>query len=143
MDDVGPRRLAEQVADIYLADRLQPLEVAEESEGSETDDSNQAGAGAAATATQQAEYAGEYYSRELDATYRLIATEDGLMLKIEQEPLENTVVLANDLVQAEFHPYGWSGTTILDLEMQRDNFGEVNGFLLSLGRTQNLIFEKR
>src|SRR5262245_26300385 len=63
----NPGNLARKVADIYLADQLKPVEARKEVAQNAPAPSSQP---VTMTAAQLGEYAGDYYSSELDATYR-------------------------------------------------------------------------
>ena len=67
MDTFNPLRLTEQVADLYLADVLAPVEETSEPEkaAAPTEDTKPE----PLTPAQLAEFEGDYYTEELDTTY--------------------------------------------------------------------------
>lgn len=76
-------------------------------------------------------YSGDYYSREIDATYKIYLEGDSLMLKIPSTPAKELNLLKPDEFASE-------GTV---LRFQRIN-NAISGFELDAGRVQNLKFEK-
>ncbi len=94
------------------------------------------------TSRQLAEFAGEFLSAELDATYRLAVVDGGLVVRIEQGlPLEVAPV-AGDRFEFSFHPRGWSEPQPVSLEFERNAAGAVTGFGLSSGSERRLVFVK-
>jgi hypothetical protein len=135
-----PRGLAWQVADHYLADQLAPKIDGEET-SSEQQVADTAHKPPSLTSVQLAEYAGEYFSPELDATYRFAVVDDGLVVRIEQEPPLEVVPVADDRFKISFHPPGWSEPGTISLEFDRNRAGAVTGFDLSLGSERGIVFE--
>lgn len=86
------------------------------------------------TAAQLAEYAGNYYSEELDHTYKLEVTDGKLIYdgraNPSRQPLEPTVRDAFILGGTQF-------------EFSRDSQGKVTGFALHAGRIRNVTFVKK
>lgn len=78
------------------------------------------------------EFAGSYYSREIDANYQIFLGDDDLKLKTP-DGNANNMILTN---QDEF----LAGR--LQIEFKRSN-GVITGFELDAGRVQNLKFEKK
>lgn len=78
------------------------------------------------------EYQGEYYSREIDATYHLYFEGDRLRLKIPNNPVRDLDPLTMDEFNSER----------MKLRFNRlDN--EIKGFVLNAGRVENLKFDKK
>ena len=79
LDTFNPLRLAEKVADLYLADALAPVEKASEPEkaAEPTEDTKSE----SLTPEQLAEFEGDYYAEELDTTYRIVVNENRLVAK--------------------------------------------------------------
>lgn len=80
------------------------------------------------------EFAGEYFSPELQSTYRIVLERGDLVLRARNLPptaLEPTI---RD--EFEYPTYG------LTLRFTR-RAGQVNGFSLMAGRSQGLVFERR
>lgn len=89
---------------------------------------------AAPSLDQLKEYTGNYYSEELDVTYKLYVKEDKLLCKyryiIEGFHLEPTL-------KDEFQVMG------TNVKFNRDNQGKISGFTVDTGRVQHLGFEKK
>ena len=125
----NPTRLARRVADVLLEDRLGPPEQPPDagSEGRATPPPEYT-----LSATERAEYAGDYYSEELDVVYRIRVENDTLRL-VAAAAVERTLrATARDVLRAGF----------LTLHFTRGNSG-VNGLLVDAGRVKNLVFAKR
>jgi hypothetical protein len=82
------------------------------------------------------EYEGEFYSEELDTTYRL-SVRDGVLVAHHRRhgDVDLTPVLRD-----EFRGSQWF---IPSLEFDRGDRGEVTGFRITQGRSRNLRFEAR
>ncbi len=79
-----------------------------------------------------AQFAGRYYSEELDTSYRISVKGEGLAVKIGQhEEIELTAAVP-DLFIGD-----------LGFEFSRDGSGRADGFSLSAGRVRNLKFIRR
>lgn len=86
------------------------------------------------SAVQLADFAGSYYSEELDHTYNL-DVEDGKLfyggeVNTPRQPLEPTIRDA-------------FGLGVMQFEFTRDANGKVNGFVLHAGRIRNVAFVKK
>jgi CubicO group peptidase (beta-lactamase class C family) len=85
------------------------------------------------TANRLAEYAGSYYSEELDVTYTLIHRDGKLLVRRKKfadrrlQPTIADVFMSNQL-----------GT----IRFERDKEDDVSGFTLSVGRVRRLRFQK-
>ncbi len=141
-DDANPQELARRVADHYLADRIGP-EVGDETPDADQEDAETPSAAPALTSDALAEYAGEFFAPELDATYRLAVVDDGLVVRIEQEPPLAVAPVGDDRFEISFHPPGWSEPETISLEFTRDRAGAVTGFELSAGSERGIVFERR
>jgi CubicO group peptidase (beta-lactamase class C family) len=126
---VNPGALARQVADLYLADQLKPAEAK----------SNGATAAPAPTkrftptAEQLTEYAGVYYSEELDATYRFVVEDGMLLIKARNEPRVGMVSQTRD----EFRRLGQTFSFV------RNDQRQITGFALSGGRSLGIQFVRK
>ncbi|KPK83335.1 MAG: hypothetical protein AMS25_00170 [Gemmatimonas sp. SM23_52] len=77
-----------------------------------------------------AEYAGEWYSEELDATWQLVLQEAGLVIEDgPEDPLSPTI-------RDEFKLRG------LTLRFTRDEAGRISSMLVDAGRVRNLEFAR-
>lgn len=141
-DSANPQYLAKRVADHYLAEQLDPQT---DDAASSSDDyvAEPASAPPALTSDQLAEFAGEFFSPELDAMYRFAVVESGLELRIEQELPLDVVPVAADRFKVSFHPQGWGGPSTINLEFNRNRDGAVTGFGLSLGGERGIVFERQ
>lgn len=83
-----------------------------------------------------AEYAGEYYSPELQTTYIVELVDDHLMVHHQRHPDCELKVIGT----GEFDGSKW---LFGSLEFERDDDDAVTGFLLSTGRVRNLRFERQ
>jgi hypothetical protein len=123
-----PWRLAERVADIYLEDRLEPVEEEPEEAREEAEEEKPT----ELSAEQLAAYAGDYYSEELDVTYRLRAEGDTLRLFLGNW-------LDSPLVPSEPDVFS---ARVLTFRFAREGSEPASGFLLDAGRVRNLRFER-
>lgn len=136
----NPQGMAWQVADHYLADQLAP-----QSDGEEAGDDQQAADLAreprTLTSEQLAEFAGVFFSAELNATYRFAVVDEGLVVRIEQElPLEVTPV-ASDRFEIRFYDQAYWEPPSASLEFDRNRTGAITGFGLSSGSERDIVFE--
>ena len=138
----NPGNLAQRVADHYLADQLGP-ESGDEAPSAEQPVADAAPEPPVLTPDQLAEFAGAFFARELDATYRFAIVDGGLVVRIEQEPPIEVAVVADDRFEFSFHPKGWSEPQPVSLEFDRNRSGAVTGFGLSSGSERGIVFERR
>ena len=82
-----------------------------------------------------AQLAGEYFSPELGAGYRIALESDSLVLHARNLP----VSALGPTIRDEFE----SAAAGFTLHFARDRAGRVTGFTLTAGRTQGLWFERR
>ena len=87
----------------------------------------------APTPTQLAEYAGDYYSEELDVTYRIEVVDNELHTRARNVPDDPLRPALED----EFN------LNALKLLFQRAEDGMVSGFTISAGRVKGILFEKK
>ena len=131
LSTANPSRLARQVADIYLADRLEPRATGEETG---TAGARPTGSDSVSLSKAQLqEYVGDYYSEELDATYRIRLDGDTLALTVGNR-------LDGRLRPVDSDEMRRGSVRLL---FQRDDGAAVTGFLLDAGRVKNLRFERR
>jgi hypothetical protein len=78
------------------------------------------------------EYAGEYFSQELDILYQLILEDEQLMVGHKGSPKEILKPLTPDSFKA----------AQFTLQLTRDNQSQITGFYLGAGRVKNLRFIK-
>lgn len=85
------------------------------------------------TATDLADYAGTYYSEELDTRYTLVVKDGKLILrrkKFDDAPLKPTL------------PESFRDPDLGELKFMRDSAKRVSGFELNAGRVRHLQFSK-
>ncbi len=95
------------------------------------------------TSDQLAEFAGDFYAPELDATYRFAVVDSGLVVRIEQEPPLEVPPVADDRFEIRFHDQGLSGPQPASLEFDRNRTGAITGFGLSSGSERGIVFVRR
>ena len=89
----------------------------------------------AAAATPPSEYAGAYYSDEIDATYRIVE-KDGKLTLTRQK-------FAPQLFEPAFRDAFSSLSILGTIRFTRDERGRVSGFTLSSGRIRNFGFVRQ
>ncbi len=141
-DFARPVLLAKQVADHYLADQLAPDSVGD-APNSAPPVVNKPVTRSIQSSDELAEYAGEYFAPELDATYRILLLDGRLVVRIEQQPLLDVEPVAADHFEISFHPAGWSEPQSVDLVFLRNPAGAVTGFDLSLDTERGIRFDRR
>ena len=82
------------------------------------------------TISQLGEFAGNYYSPELQALYQLFLHDGKLFLRLKNNPDAELVPVLNDLFRVEGK----------DLAFSRSSQRHITGFVLSSGRIRNLRF---
>lgn len=137
----SPRSMAWQIADHYLADQL----------ASEHDDEEPAGDPQVAdmspeaptlTSDQLAEFAGSFFSPELDATYRFLVEDEGLVVRIEQELPRDVIPVADDQLEIRYYDPAYWESPWASLDFDRDRSGAISGFDLNSGSERGIVFEK-
>lgn len=135
-NDASTGRLAEQVADHYLANQLEPRDDTQR-RGRKKRSTPAASPSFKPDPLQQ--FTGEFFAPELDATYRFTLEDGGLVVRIEQEPPFSVTLVARDELSINF-PTGPSRAT---LNFERDADCRVNGFRLSSGSERGIVFGRR
>jgi CubicO group peptidase (beta-lactamase class C family) len=135
-----PLDLARKVADHYLADQLRPGNDAGEPEKHQQE-MDTAPEPLTATVDQLADFAGSYFSPELDAVYRFAVVNGSLVVGIEQQPPLKVQPMGSDQFAISFQPDGWQEPSTINLEFIRDKSGAVTGFDLSLESERGIGFE--
>ena len=139
-DDARPGELAMQVADHFLAEQLGPRAAADEP----ADEVQDTALEPVDMPTEQlAGFAGEYFSPELDATYRFSMLADELVVRVEQEPPVAVTPVGNDVLEIRFRDQGMSGPARASLKFERDDDGGITRFSLSSGSASGLVFMAR
>jgi CubicO group peptidase (beta-lactamase class C family) len=140
-DFARPGDLAKRVADHYLADQLGPAISDEETvigrQGTEASPELPS-----LSPVELAEFAGSFFSHELDATYRFAVAESTLLVRIEQEAPLRVTPVAVDSFEIRFYDQGWPGPQTARLKFDRNQAGAVTGFGLSSGTERGIVFER-
>lgn len=137
----SPRRLAEKVADYFLADPLEPrIELAALEEVGQAVEA--AAEPVVLAADQLAGFAGSFYSEELDASYRFAVEGGGLVLRIEQEPALELRAVSEDRFEIGFPDQAYWDQPMARVGFLRDETGAVTGFSLNSGTERNIGFER-
>ena len=132
LDTFNPLRLAEKVADLYLADVLAPVEASEPEKAAEPAEETKS---EPLTPEQLTEFEGDYYTEELDTTYTITVSENGLVVQhIRHDDILLTYTDGHFLGNTWFFP---------KIHFTRDDTGSVTGFRLTGGRVRNLYFQKK
>jgi CubicO group peptidase (beta-lactamase class C family) len=131
LGSINPEPLAEQVAEVYLGSKMGAAPERQLA-GRRSRDVMQA-ALPALGAEQLAVYAGDYYSDEVDATYRIAATNSGLVLSAHHVPTQKLVAAGVDTFRAG------NGLT---LHFEK-GAGSVTAFTVEAGRVRNIRFARR
>lgn len=124
---IVPMDLARRVADAWLGDELEPVKAEEPpatEEVSSTRDVNPF------NADERDALAGQYYSAELDVTYRLEVADDGLWLVVRDMPPRRVQKTGDTEARAG----SWR------LVLDRTSDGVVRGFTIDAGRVTNIRF---
>ena len=137
-----PEDLGRQVADHYLADRLGPESNDEEEESDDDqEDAEARSPPPSLSSVELAEFAGSFFSAELDATYRFAVKGGSLTARIEQQPALQVTPVAEDEFEVRFESRGWAASPAR-LEFKRNASGAVTGFSLSSASERGIVFEK-
>lgn len=139
-DGARPGELAMQVADHFLAEQLGPRAGADEPADDVQDMALEA---VDMPIGQLAGFVGEYFSPELDATYRFSMLADELVVRVEQEPPVAVTAVGNDVLEIRFRDQGMSGPARASLQFERDDAGGITRFSLSSGSEAGLVFTAR
>jgi len=132
LNTFNPLRLAEKIADLYLADVLAPEETpALNKTAQPTQDTKPE----MLTSDQLTEFTGNYYTEELDTTYTLVVCENRLVAQHRRhDDISLTDAGDHFIGNTWFFP---------EIRFTRDEIGRITGFELTGGRIRNLYFEKR
>ena len=132
LDTFNPLRLAEKVADIYLADDLVPVETSESDKATEPDEGIKS---EPLSPEQLTEFEGDYYTEELDTTYTIRVRGDGLVAQHRRH--EDIVLTYTD---GHFRGDAWF---FPEVHFVREDTENIIGFRLTGNRVRNLYFKKK
>lgn len=133
LSTINSMRLAQQVADIYLAGQFQEEKekpISKSRKKTKTEKSQEL---MKLTTSQLQEYAGAYYSEELQRTFQIGHKKDKLVFTHQNAP--DLLFIYRD--QDQFS----AGN--LKLHFLRDQSQKISGFTLDAGRVRNLRFIRR
>jgi CubicO group peptidase (beta-lactamase class C family) len=133
LGSINPGPLAEQVAEVYLGDRMGPKDLRPLA------DSRRRGviaAGAPAlSAAELTAYAGDYYSDEVDATYHVTVSGGSLLYSARHMPAQMLTLIGPDTFRAR------GGIT---LHFERTVGASIPAaFTIEAGRVRNIRFVRR
>jgi hypothetical protein len=141
LGNADPSRRASEVADVYLNGVMKPKTV----KSAEQDDEEQKKAPAPTSLTKEqlAAYAGDYWSEEVGATYRLAVRDGALKVVAVMDKLG--MPRANNFGKEEFRPAGTDVFTVgedgLKVKFKRDG-GQGSEFELDAGRSTGIVFQR-
>lgn len=137
-DDALPVELVRRIADIYLAGRLDPLLPSRAPPGNPTLPTGQEVA-VTVTPADLAEYAGRYYSEEIDTAYTVSL--EGLSLMIKRQKYPDTAlkpVSRDDFTMSKLSVV----LRFVTVHFTRDAQGRITGFLIGGDRLRNFRFAR-
>ncbi|MDZ7647959.1 MAG: serine hydrolase domain-containing protein [Cytophagales bacterium] len=126
-DDADPTTKSYRVADVFLKDKL--IEPKSKIENAKNESAPKS---VPISKYNAADYAGSFYSEELDATYTVFAEENTVIIKMPSNKPMKLVVSASD----QFTVNG------ITFQFKRAN-GKVVGFTLDFGKVKNLEFRRK
>lgn len=129
LGSINPGPIARQVAEIYLGDRMGPPATPTERRSRATARTVAPGA------AEVTRLAGDYYSDELDVTYRVVAKDGGLVLR--RPNLRDAALLMQD--RDTFRAQG--DGIVLHVEPSGD--ARASSFTVQAGRVTNIRFRRR
>ncbi|TVR61878.1 MAG: class A beta-lactamase-related serine hydrolase [Gemmatimonadales bacterium] len=130
-------RLAREVAQVFLDDRMEPVEAPADnaaSAGSE-EDPEETEEPTTLPAEVLAQYEGSFYSPELDVVYRVRVEGDDLVVERPRQPEQTLSVVERD----RFRSSQWGMNSV---EFVRNGEDEVAEMLVSGGRVRNVRFHR-
>jgi CubicO group peptidase (beta-lactamase class C family) len=127
------RRLQNELAEAVLGDRL--AAASEDSTRNSRNEDAKPAQPFIMSPEELADYAGMYYSPELETVYRFTVVDGALMADHRRyDPFEVSLITRDE----------FDGPSFVDtIRFERDEFGRVTGMRVSNGRVRNLWFEKR
>jgi CubicO group peptidase (beta-lactamase class C family) len=137
LGSIEPGGLAFAVADLYLGGKMGPRPEPKASAARQTDEKSRNGASAPSGASSDADLtalAGDYYSTELDATYRVALDQGHLVVGARHRPAEPLVPAGPNTFRA--------GDITLQFERSPPD-GVAAAFTIDAGRVRNIRFQRR
>jgi hypothetical protein len=133
LGSINPGPLAEQVAEVYLGNKMEPKAERQVAGGRGGRGVTTAGAPTLGSA-ELAAYAGDYYSEEVDATYHVAVDKGALVLSARHVPVQTLTATGPDTFRAG------GGLT---LHFERGAGQTPSAFTVEAGRVRNIRFAKR
>ena len=123
--DVRPSTKSRQIADIYLADLMKPQEPNPERESEEESSTT-----IIVSEDKLIEYSGDFYSNELDVSYKVFIENDTLNAKVGYNPEVPLFCTMEDRFESDQ----------FSINFLRNANSKITGFELDAGRVRNLKF---
>ena len=124
---------ARDIALIYLRDQVtEPIDVEQSTYRDDDEQAEEQASGISLSDAQRAAVAGEYFSPELQAYYRLLDESGSVVLQVGRYYSATISPSENDI-------FDWAEGS---LEFQRNNDNEISGFLLQSGSIRDIAFSK-
>jgi len=131
---MNPSKIAYQIADLYLPDQFTEPAPPKKKPQPKLPQQKKEKPIALSTAQLQ-EYAGDYYSDEIDVTYRLHLENSNLALKVGYLKIK--------LISYPHDTFGWIiRRSNIKVVFSRDQGRKIDGFVMDVGQMQNIKFEK-
>ncbi len=137
-EDVNPRALAYDVADLYLDDRLGAADETRPTRRSRSDRPPER----LSIPDEIDDYVGDFYSVELDATYHVLIDSGALQVRIGHWPALDLLGIADDTFISTDFP-AWTGPRRVELTFSRDQGHTVTSLTLSAGQARNIRFVRQ
>ena len=137
-EDVNPRALAYDVADLYLDDRLGAVD---ETRPARRRQSNRP-PDHLSTPDKLDDYVGDFYSVELDVTYHVLIDDAALQVRVGRWPPLDLLGVDDDTFIGTDFP-AWTGPRRVELTFTRDRDRTVAGLTLSAGQARNIGFVRQ
>ncbi len=134
LSTMNPSKIAYQIADLYLPDQFTEPAPPKKKPQPKLPQQKKEKPIALSTAQLQ-EYAGDYYSDEIDVTYRLHLENSNLALKVGYLKIK--------LISYPHDTFGWIiRRSNIKVVFSRDQGRKIDGFVMDVGQMQNIKFEK-
>ena len=130
VSSANPSRLALRVADVYLAEELGP---SEERGARPRRNRNETESAGESSSEGLSDFAGEYHSRELQVTYKLVVKDGRLVMVQRNAPTDPLRGTGQDTFRVG----------PVELVFNRNSDGAVQGFTVNMGRVRNIKFVRR
>lgn len=131
--DINAGGLAYQVADIFLEGRLMPKPPRRPAPDRQPGEAMAKAGVSEAAPPDLGEYAGDYYSEELESTYHFFLEGNALRVRVGRL----------DPVSLSFRKPDLFSTQAGEVTFRRDPSNRISGFRLDSGRVKGLAFEKK